>query len=243
METQGRDAMSDIITQKLFYAHRWGREGFANSMQAARSASIIGELASLELATPRILDIGCGTGWLTAILSEFGEVVGVDLAPEAARERHPHLQFIEADISDWQTELHGFDVVVSQEVIEHVEDQAGLIGLLHRLLRPGGYVILTTPNARITSQGPDGWKRRFRYQPVENHLTVMQLKRLLAPSFEVLRVRTVLFESGGSMVPRLLSSSRLRSVLKYFRVEDVYEQVILCKLCLGLHIVLLAQAR
>src|SRR5215831_9247945 len=140
--------MSDITTQKVFYSDWWSRTGLANSMQAARCASIIEDLASLELDRPRILDMGCGTGWLTSILSEFGEAVGVDLAPEAARKRHPHIQFVGADITNWRPELDRFDVVVSQEVIEHVHDQVGLVGLVHRLLRPGGYLILTTPNAR-----------------------------------------------------------------------------------------------
>jgi 2-polyprenyl-3-methyl-5-hydroxy-6-metoxy-1,4-benzoquinol methylase len=235
--------MSDITTQKVFYSDWWSRAGFANSMQATRCASIIGDLASLELDRPRILDMGCGTGWLTSILSEFGEAVGVDLAPEAARKRHPHIQFIAADITDWQPKLDRFDVVVSQEVIEHVQDQAGLVGLVHRLLRPGGYLILTTPNARITSQGPEEWKQRFRHQPVENHLTVTQLQRLLASSFNVLHTRTVLLETGGSALPRLVSSSKLRNVLKYLHLEEMYEQFALDKLRFGLHIVVLAQAR
>jgi 2-polyprenyl-3-methyl-5-hydroxy-6-metoxy-1,4-benzoquinol methylase len=235
--------MSDITTQKAFYSDWWSRGGFANSMQATRCASIIGDLASLELERPRILDMGCGTGWLTSILSEFGEAVGVDLAPEAARKRHLHIQFIEADITTWQPDLDRFDVVVSQEVIEHVHDQAGLVGRMHRLLRPGGYLILTTPNARITSHGPEEWKRRFRHQPVENHLTVTQLQHLVASSFNILRTRTVLLETGGSALPRLVSSYRLRNVLRYLHFEDVYEQIALDKLRFGLHIVVLAQAR
>jgi SAM-dependent methyltransferase len=186
--------------------------------------------------------MGCGTGWLTSILSEFGKVVGVDLAPEAARKRHPNIQFIGADITNWQPELDHFDVVVSQEVIEHVNDQAGLIGVIHRLLRPGGYLILTTPNARITSHGPEEWKRRFRYQPVENHLTVTQLQHLVSSAFKVLRTRTVLLETGGSALPRLVSSCKLRNAFRYLDLEEVYEQVVLDKLRFGLHIVLLAQA-
>jgi len=235
--------MSDITTQKVFYSDWWSRTGLANSMQAARCASIIEDLASLELDRPRILDMGCGTGWLTSILSEFGEAVGVDLAPEAARKRHPHIQFVGADITNWRPELDRFDVVVSQEVIEHVHDQVGLVGLVHRLLRPGGYLILTTPNARITSHGPEEWKQRFRHQPVENHLAVTQLQRLIASSFNVLRIRTVLLETGGSTLPRLVSSCKLRNVLRYLHLEDVYKQAVLDKLRFGLHIVVLAQAR
>jgi 2-polyprenyl-3-methyl-5-hydroxy-6-metoxy-1,4-benzoquinol methylase len=235
--------MSDITAQKVFYSDWWSSAGFANSMQASRCASIIGELASLELDRPRILDMGCGTGWLTSILSEFGEVVGVDLAPEAARKRYPHIQFIAADITKWQPELGRFDIVVSQEVIEHVLDQAGLVGVVHRLLRPRGYLILTTPNARITSHGPEEWTRRFRHQPVENHLTVTQLRHLLSSSFNILRTKTVLLETGRSGLPRLISSSKLRNMIKYFHLRDTYEQVVLDKLRYGLHIVVLAQAQ
>ena len=48
--------------------------------------------------TLKIIDSGCGSGWLTKVLSEYGDVIGVDLAVEAARELYPCLKFKQINI-------------------------------------------------------------------------------------------------------------------------------------------------
>ncbi|MEP6609996.1 MAG: class I SAM-dependent methyltransferase [Burkholderiaceae bacterium] len=141
-----------------------------------RAALILSELSAIDVRNPRILDLGCGTGWMTAILSQFGVAEGVDLAPEPARQFHPNLIFHRAS----DAPRGPFDVVVSQEVIEHVDDQSAYVETAYEALRCGGHLILTTPNAAVSLRHPE-----LLIQPVEKHLTQAELRQLLSRRFEV----------------------------------------------------------
>lgn len=99
----------------------------------------------------RILDAGCGTGWLTAQLTSYGSVIGTDLADEVierATVRVPSACFIAGDIMDVDVGSE-FDVVVSLEVLSHVEDQLAFLRRLHGLLKPGGQLMLATQNRPV----------------------------------------------------------------------------------------------
>lgn len=178
---QGARAAADAA----YYTERWGANGKQHGWSMQRAAVILGELAALELTEPRMLDFGCGDGWLTAILSQFGSAEGVDLAPDPARQRHPDLQFHAAA----NPPPGPFDVIVSQEVIEHAADQAAYLKLAHSRLRPGGYLILTTPNAAVSLRHPE-----LLNQPIEHHLTRAQLRAALqSAGFEIRTLYSFLF--------------------------------------------------
>lgn len=89
----------------------------------------------------RILDVGCGTGQLTADIANAGaEVVGLDLSAEmiaAASANFPQLRFEVADITaaNYRGE---FDAVFSNAALHWVRDQNAAIGAIARALRPGG---------------------------------------------------------------------------------------------------------
>jgi len=171
-----------------YYRNRWPTEVKANLFAMHRASFILRELSETGVKSPKLLDLGCGTGWLTAILSQFGDAEGVDLAPEPARAFHPDLRFhLPTDIP------HGslFDVVVSQEVLEHVEDQQGYVATAHSALRSGGFLILTTPNAKVSLRNPE-----FLVQPVEKHLTKTELRRLLAKRFIIVKLYSFFFGYG-----------------------------------------------
>ncbi|MGD9695718.1 MAG: class I SAM-dependent methyltransferase [Thermoleophilia bacterium] len=117
----------------------------------------------------RILDAGCGTGWMSARLATAGDVVGTDLADEVieqARRRLPQARFVAGDIMD--VDVGGdFDVVVSLEVLSHVADQQAFIQRLHDVLRPGGELMLATQNRPVLArlnrlpEPPAGMRRRW----------------------------------------------------------------------------------
>lgn len=168
-----------------YYARRWAGDGKLNAWAMRRAAVILAELAELDLVEPRMLDLGCGSGWLTAMLSEFGDAEGVDLAPEPARRRYPHLRFHAVS----ESPAGPFDVVVSQEVIEHADDQRAYLSQAHALLRPGGFLILTTPNAAVSLGHPE-----LLIQPLEQHLTRKQLRSaLLDAGFEPRKLYSFFF--------------------------------------------------
>ncbi len=108
--------------------------------------------------TGRILEIGCGEGHFLGEASRAGwEVKGLEIVPgvaAVARELYG-LDVVESTLTDANLEPGSFDVVYSNEVIEHVVDPVELMLQARRVLRPGGIAIVRTGNAQ-------SWSARIR---------------------------------------------------------------------------------
>lgn len=119
--------------------------------------------AALEGASPpgarplaglRVLDVGCGGGVLAEPLARLGaEVTGIDLVAASLDAARSHAEAqglaITYRLTSAETlvaEGARFDVVVASEVIEHVRDQAGFVGVLAALTAADGRLCLTTVN-------------------------------------------------------------------------------------------------
>ncbi|MGH8728244.1 MAG: class I SAM-dependent methyltransferase [Burkholderiales bacterium] len=192
----------------------WQDNRSLNAWSSERAQVILSLLQSLGLARPRILDSGCGTGWFTELLANHGEVTGIDLSSEHIRqasERAPHIRFIAGSIFDHPMTAESFDVVVSQQVIAHVDDQPRYVRETAEALRSGGYLILTTINKFVLDR-LEGHQSHFACGHIENFLTMKELGRLLSPHFEVLRRRSIL-PMGSKGVLRLVNSQKLNQVL------------------------------
>ena len=97
-----------------------------------------------------ILDAGCGNGFVAGKLAELGHnVVGIDLAEDGiaiARNTYPSLRFeVHSIYDDLQDIVTNVDLVISSEVIEHLFSPAAFLRNVHKVIRPGGHIILTTP--------------------------------------------------------------------------------------------------
>lgn len=94
-----------------------------------------------------VLDLGCGSGYGAAELAEHsGLLIGVDRVRPDLASRQGRAQFLRADIAGLPLAPAAFDLIVSFQVIEHLEDPAPYLDAMARLVRPGGTVLLTTPN-------------------------------------------------------------------------------------------------
>jgi SAM-dependent methyltransferase len=93
-----------------------------------------------------LLDIPAGAGGESARLEQMGfAVVSADLFPPAAGAAAP--RWVRADCNaPLPFRTGAFDAVLSREGIEHFENQAGFVRECARVLRPGGHIVLTTPN-------------------------------------------------------------------------------------------------
>jgi trans-aconitate methyltransferase len=113
--------------------------------------SFVWKLASglLELLEPlageRILDVGCGTGHLTAQIAASGaEVVGLDASVSMvaqARQNFPKLKFQLADARDFQVDAP-FDAVFSNAALHWVREPEAAIACMARVLKPGGRLVM-----------------------------------------------------------------------------------------------------
>jgi len=108
-------------------------------------------VAYYDVGTRDLLDIGCGVGKLLSILRErsaLQHAVGIDVAPGTeeilGKAGFEGLTLDAGSLFPFPD--HSFDTVTCGEVIEHVFDVDMLLSEIHRVLRPGGMLILTTPN-------------------------------------------------------------------------------------------------
>jgi 2-polyprenyl-3-methyl-5-hydroxy-6-metoxy-1,4-benzoquinol methylase len=236
---------STIDEQRRFWDwhwQNWVERKAINDWVLKRGGRVLDIVSSLTLDRPKILDLGCGIGWFSQELSKFGQVTGIDLSEDAiakAKASYPHITFLAGNVlADALPEGH-FDVVVSQEVLAHVEDQPKYLQVAANVLRPGGYLILTTANKfvldRLGASISDPWPREH----IEKFLDMKGLKRLLFPHFRVLRTTTFL-PLGNAGILRLINSHKLNTALSLL-IPERYLETLKERAGFGYSLLVLAQ--
>lgn len=130
-----------------------------------------------------MLDVGCGRGWLSNILSGYGNIIGIEpvnAVVEYGRRLFPSLDLRTGTAQCLIDEGYSshFDIIVSSEVIEHIADDQKIAFLieLKTLLKEDGFLILTTPRKEAETE----WKKYGNpKQPIENWLFEESLEKLL----------------------------------------------------------------
>lgn len=144
-------------------------------------------------AGERILDVGCGPGFYCAeLLDEVGsdgKVVGLDSSPQmldlAARrcEGHDNVEFREADATSLALEDADFDGAVCVQVLEYVPDVSAGLAELHRVLRPGGRLVVWDVDwATVSWRSADRARMDRVLVAWDEHLAHPSLPRTLAPA-------------------------------------------------------------
>jgi len=117
-----------------------------------------GAIAALDLpASARILDAGCGSGRNMVELARVGTVTGVELSDtsvELARARNAG-EVVEGSVLEMPFPDGGFDLAVSLDVIEHLEDDLTALRELRRTVAPGGALLVTVPAYQWLWSGHD----------------------------------------------------------------------------------------
>ncbi|HEY3607463.1 MAG TPA: class I SAM-dependent methyltransferase [Pseudonocardiaceae bacterium] len=121
------------------------------------------EAAYLALAPhcagAEVLEAGCGEGYGADLLAGVARrVIAVDYDDTAVAHvqvRYPAVAVVRADLALLPVRSGAVDVVANFQVIEHLGDQGGFLGECWRVLRPGGALLITTPNRLTFSPGFD----------------------------------------------------------------------------------------
>lgn len=114
--------------------------------------------AALDLFYPRpgmtLLDAGCGTGNFSIKLARRGcQVMGIDISPDMlsiarhkAEQEHLPIEFLEMDLYDLHFADHSFDGVFTMAAWEFIKEEEKAFAELHRVLKPGGKLLIGTIN-------------------------------------------------------------------------------------------------
>jgi len=152
-----------------------------------------------------VVDLACGEGFGSAMLAESArQVIGIDISESAVRHarsryRAQNLSFLCADAAKLPLADRCADVVVSFETIEHLADQAGMMAEIRRVLRPGGFLVMSSPNTEVYSQR-QSHVNEFHIK----ELTGQEFEKLLRKQFPVLR----LFSQRLSLASSILFCQR-----------------------------------
>lgn len=172
-----------------------------------------------------VLEVGCGTGYGTGLIAKNSTfVVGVDTSVPAisyAKREYSgeNCEFLVEDGTSLAFATEVFDVLLSFEMIEHLSDPNHYLTEIHRVLKKGGVLIISTPNKLFTSPGRRTpiWKyhlREFYYEEFK------QILKQLFPDVIVLgqrieNPRNLAWDQRVKMlhrVARLIPSSLIRSL-------------------------------
>jgi len=106
-----------------------------------------------------VLEAGCGEGYGADLIAGVaGRVIGLDYDESAVahvRARYPRVQMLQGNLAELPLDDGDIDVVVNFQVIEHLWDQAQFVAECFRVLRPGGVLLVSTPNRITFSPGRD----------------------------------------------------------------------------------------
>lgn len=140
----------------------------------ARSYILTGLLDSLCIPQgASLLEVGSGTGANLSLLSKYGTVTALEpdeTARKLCQERYHVLPDTGALPESIPYSSESFDLIAAFDVIEHISDDREVLSSLHRLLKPGGHLVLTVPAF------PSLWsehdvshhhQRRYRRLPLE----------------------------------------------------------------------------
>lgn len=122
--------------------------------------------------SPRLLEVGCGGGKLLGRMQSFGwQVTGTDFDENAVAAAQSHAIDVRlGTLAEQNFAPASFDAIVLKHVIEHVPEPVAELTLCNSLLKPGGKLIVLTPN--MAGRGHKRWARYWRGLEPPRHLQI-----------------------------------------------------------------------
>jgi len=240
--------MDPSIAEQIAFYDRWNEINRAGQLSniseeiRIRGLRVLEHIYSSGHQQPRILEVGCGTGWLTELLTDIGTVSAIDLSPRAieiAAARGIKADLIAGDFFQHAFQEQYYDIGICIETLFYVSDQVEFINKFASLMKPGALVGFSTINKFVYDRRSDiGAPEEGQ---VRHWLSKSELRKLLAPHFNLVSIET-LEPRGDTGILQLVNSHKVNAVLErifsHKRVKHAKE-----KLGLGGGIVIMAQRK
>lgn len=171
-----------------------------------------------EKPNAQILDIGCGTGGNLSMLSQYGNVEGVEMyqpAIQMAKQKCPRYKIFQGSLP-WDLNVDNnknYDLITAFDVLEHVDKDVESVEVLYNLLNEkGGLLIITVPAYNfLWSQSDVTGLHKRRY-------TKKQLERILSSSG--FKVRYISYFNFFLFIPSAIGKLLLRFKKNYSADEE-----------------------
>lgn len=128
-------------------------------------------LTKLSFVKKRVLDNACGTGYGSLMIATNGakKVIGIDLSSEVIKRNKDNfnaknLSFYSMNSEELDLLKGSFDIVLSFETIEHVNDYRRFLSEIYRVLKNQGILMISTPNKATSNYNPYHLKEFYRYE-------------------------------------------------------------------------------
>lgn len=228
--------MSETLSEVQSYYDRLAPRLFEveerNWHLQSRMSLVLETIDAMAEPGSRVLDVGCGTGYLLEKLAGGGfSGVGIDLSPdsvEIAQKRLVELgaaDRLRAEVgSAYEPPKGPFDLITLTDVLEHLEDPRACLAALAEQLTPEGLLVVSTPN-RISLPGARRWLAergvpgiRLNLAPVDNWQSWVQLEgHGAAAGLATVSRRGIFFRPGGRIGSQIGRAYRFGAVRRIER--------------------------
>ena len=189
---------------KLATAERVSRDASDNFVF---QRSLLAYDRAAEIVSGDVLEIGTGTGYgIELVAPHCDRFVTVDKYAAGGDRHAANVEFRRMCVPPLGFGDESFDFVITFQVIEHIDDDAAFVREIARVLRPGGRLILTTPNAPMSLTRNPWHVREYR---------IDELRRLLSEAFSAVETHGVF---GNERVMEYYEHNR-RSVERIARFD------------------------
>lgn len=179
------DSCKFVFTRKIpskeelieYYTNSYERTSYLSPITVKRYHELLDRFEPYR-KTGRLLDVGAGYGFFLEIARERGwEIFGTELTDEAVNHcREKGITMFKGEFQDIPLEPESFDIIISIEVLEHINNPIEYVEKAHEVLRKGGMFYLTTPNFNAYLR----YRLKEQYNMIEypNHLCYYTAKTL-----------------------------------------------------------------
>lgn len=224
METQSEQEQKNFWNDWVCRSFTWEN----NPDNLRRGLYVISEVVKRQKLSLKILDVGCGSGWLSLELKKFGNVTGTDYSQksiEKLKSEHPDVNWVAGDFLSIDLPDNYYDIVTCLETIAHVPNQMAFAEKLAKVTRPGGILFLTTQNEYV-------WSRTSSLKPpgkgqIRNWPSRRKLIELFASNYSIKRVITCA-PGGDRGLPWVLNNrvsvrfwNLVLGVERYIRIREL----------------------
>ncbi len=178
---------------------------------------LFNKMINLVQAKGKILDDGCGTGYLAEFLSNC-EIIGIDISPEMIKQAKKRLNYaIVGNAENLPFKDNYFDTVFARALLHHLSNPSQGVGEINRVLKPGGRVVFLD-----TLDSPLGhWPRKLmqntkHFSSSHKNFTREEIENIVSSSLKIIKIEYV-----GYLGYALLGFPDVFDIYKFFPFKKI----------------------